>query len=511
MSRRSILTAIALISTGIVFGAILVTGFSGTGLSLAGPAVSFNSSAPVSPSAEVAGLNETFQQVASVATPQVVYIEVKSKVKAGDQMQQWPYHWFQQPQGAPEDQIERGSGSGIILTQDGYILTNRHVVADAMEGGIKVKLYDTREFDAELVGEDENTDIAVIRIKTSGLSPAALGNSDDPKVGEWVLAVGNPLGLNSTVTAGIVSAISRNIGILGDETNFGIENFIQTDAAINPGNSGGALVNLNGQVIGVISAIAGGRDGRYIGYGFAVPINLARVVAEALIKNGKFVRGYIGVRISDLDAQKASALGLDRFHGVLVESLVEDGAGKKAGLQAGDAIVEVDGKPVESSNQLQARVGMHHPGESVSLKIWRSGKYITKSVTLEGRDNEEAEAKPTRLAPKDNDDETKTASFISENTGLTVKQLTSRQRTQFSVDGGVMISDVKVNGRAWESNLRAGLVIFEAVHKGNKVSIGSVSEYRSFVASVKSGESVLLRVKTERGDAFFVTMKAPLD
>jgi serine protease Do len=267
------------------------------------------------------------------------------------------------------------------------------------------------------------------------------------------MAVGNPLGLNSTVTAGIVSAISRNIGIMRNRQGFGIENFIQTDAAVNPGNSGGALVNLNGQVIGVNTAIAGNMSGTYVGYSFAVPINLAKTVAQSLIRDGKYERGYIGVRIEDLDARRAEALGMDVFKGVLVLSLVEDGAGKAAGIQAGDAIVSVDGKPVESSNQLQARVGMKHPGESVELKIWRDGKYITKSVKLKGQSGEESLSdNKDEKDIKDKDvDVTSPANF--DKAGFTVRPLTSEEKETFELDKGVVVDNVKRNSPAFEARL----------------------------------------------------------
>ncbi|MFA6233199.1 MAG: trypsin-like peptidase domain-containing protein, partial [Bacteroidota bacterium] len=337
MSKRAVLTAIVLVSVGILSGAVLVSSFTGSGL-FADSRISFNTEAPFTPSASVADLNNSFSEVANRVTPQVVYIEVKAESKGGMEN---PHPFFNLPQ-LQEDNIQRGSGSGIVLTTDGYILTNRHVIENAMKDGIKVTLFDNREFDARVVGEDEYTDIAVIKIDASDLSPASLGNSDEVKVGEWVMAVGNPLGYTSTVTAGIVSAISRNIGIMRDRQGYGIENFIQTDAAVNPGNSGGALVNLSGQVIGVNTAIAGSASGTYVGYSFAVPINLAKAVSQTLIRDGKYERGYIGIRISDIDAKKAEALGLDVFKGVFVESLVEDGAGKAAGVMDGDAIVSVD-------------------------------------------------------------------------------------------------------------------------------------------------------------------------
>lgn len=508
MSKRVVLTAIVLVSAGILTGAVLVSGLTGSGL-FADSRIAFNTDAPFTPPASVADLNQAFADVANRVTPQVVYIQVKSEAKGGGrQMPHWP---FNLPEMDDAPNIQSGSGSGIILTEDGYILTNRHVVENAIKDGITVTLFDNREFDARLIGEDEYTDIAVIKIDASGLSPAAIGNSEEVKVGEWVMAVGNPLGLNSTVTAGIVSAISRNIGIMRDRQGFGIENFIQTDAAVNPGNSGGALVNLNGQVIGVNTAIAGSMSGTYVGYSFAVPINLARTVATSLIRDGKYERGYIGVRITDIDAKKAEALGMDVFKGVLVESLVEDGAGKAAGVKPGDAIVAVDGKAVESSNQLQARVGMKHPGESVELKIWRDGKYITKSVKLKGQSGDEsiAESKDAKDIEDKDIDVTTPANF--DKAGFTVRALTSDVKEAVEIDKGVVVDNVKRNSPAFEARLQKGLVIFEAIRKGQRISIDNVSDFRKFAKSLTDGESVLLRVKLPNKETTFIPMKAPLD
>jgi len=506
MSKRAVLVAITLVSAGIVFGAVLVSSFSGASLSFADTNTEFRSDVPFTPSADAASLNETFHQVSELVTPQVVYIAVKTRARNPHQFF-WP---FQRPDREQDEQDERystGTGSGIILTADGYIMTNRHVIENAIEDGITVTLYDNREFDARVIGEDENTDIAVIKIDAENLSAASLGNSDEIRIGEWVMAVGNPLGLTSTVTAGIVSAISRNIGIMRDRGGFGIENFIQTDAAINPGNSGGALVNLQGQVIGVNTAIAGSQQGTYLG--FAVPINLAKVVANALIREGKFVRGYIGVRITDIDAKKAEALGMDVYKGVLVESLVEDGAGEAAGLRVGDAIVAVDDKSVESANQLQARVGMKHPGESVNLKIWRDGKYITKSVTLKGRDGEEVAAVEEDEPAEEKEELREPVKY--EDAGFTVSPLTRQQRSSFEVQSGVYISDIRRNSQAWEAGLRSGLVVFEAIRKGERIEIGSVGDFNDFVKSLNDDESVLLRVKTQEGDTMFIPIKAPIE
>jgi serine protease Do len=511
MSRRAVLTAIVMVTSGIIFGAVIVAGFNGFNLSFADANARFNTAPLFNPSDAVISLNETFTSVSQVVTPTVVSITVKSKAQGMQQFHFWPFD--QNPQGQQqEQQYQQGSGSGIILTADGYILTNKHVVEGATEDGIKVTLHDSREFSAKLIGSDGNTDIAVIKIDAKQLSPASVGNSDEVKVGEWVLAVGNPLGLTSTVTAGIVSAISRNIGIISGRSNdgTGIENFIQTDAAINPGNSGGALVNLKGQVIGVNTAIAT-ETGRYIGYGFAVPINLAKVVANAIIKDGKFTRGYIGVQITSLDAKKAKALGLDRYQGVLVESLTDDGAGKAAGVQEGDVILEVDGKGVTSSNELQARVGMHHPGETVTLKIFRGGKYLDYSVKLKARNNETvASGKNEEDDEVDLDASVDSKSSLSfDKAGFTVKPLDKTQKQRFDRESGVYVASVKQFSPAFENNLRQDVVIFEARRGGSVTKIESMSDLKKVLKALGEGESILLRIVTANKQTAFIPIEGP--
>ena len=281
--------------------------------------------------------------------------------------------------------LKVGAGSGVIITANGYILTNNHVVANAKKNGIKVQLFDTREFKAKLIGTDKYTDLAVIKIDAENLPVATLGNSDDVEVGHIVFAIGAPLGLKSTMTQGIVSALGRNIGIIGDA--YGIENFIQTDAAVNPGNSGGPLVNINGEVIGINSAIAT-TNARYQGYSFAIPLNLAKQVATDIIKYGKFRRGFLGVQIRPVDAVYAKAAGLDKTKGVAVESVTKDQASDKAGIEYGDIILSVDGKEVNSPQELQTMIASIHPGSIVTLKIWRDRKTIEKKVTLGSRDEE---------------------------------------------------------------------------------------------------------------------------
>ena len=317
-----------------------------------------------------------FKSIAENVTPTVVYIETIIPVDTPDDEN----HNFSE---SLWDRIvprrARTVGSGIVITTDGYILTNFHVVEGAVRNGLKVVLNDKREYDAKLVGRDPSTDLAVIKINAENLEAITIGNSDTVDVGEWVLAIGNPFRLRSTVTAGIVSALSRDVQIINDRMR--IESFIQTDAAINKGNSGGALVNTSGQLIGVNTAIAS-QSGAYQGYGFAVPSNLALKVATDLIEFGEVRRALLGVTIGAVDFERASEIGLNEVKGVEILSVSSDGAAALSGVRAGDVVLEVNGNTVNESNELQEKVAVLRPGDLVKLLIWRRGEVINKDVQL---------------------------------------------------------------------------------------------------------------------------------
>ena len=352
MKKKNLLGTISLIFIGVIFGAVLVSGFGWVRPSLADIQIGAQRPPVEKMDPNAAAFNEAFVNVAQTVTPSIVQITVVTTVK--NKLPEGFHFFFPFRDDVPKE--EQGGGSGIIISKDGYILTNNHVVENAKQ--VTVTLHDKREFDAKVVGTDPTTDLAVIKINADDLPDAYLGNSDNIKVGQWVMAIGNPLALTSTVTAGIVSATGRNINIIQDK--YGVENYIQTDAAINPGNSGGALVDLNGAVIGVNSAIAtDGMTQRYIGYGFAIPINLAKSVANDLIANGKVDRGYIGVSISDIDAATAKAIGLSEPKGVLVQDLTPGGAAEKADIKTGDVILKIDGKEVDQPNELQSYVSFN--------------------------------------------------------------------------------------------------------------------------------------------------------
>ena len=313
-----------------------------------------------------------FKTIASTVTPSVVYIETIIPVSE-DEGRSSNFWNRVIPRRA------RTVGSGVLITKDGYILTNNHVIEDAVDKGIKVVLNDKREFPAKIVGLDPSTDLAVIKIDGNDHSAITVGNSESVDVGEWVLAIGNPFRLRSTVTAGIVSALSRDVQIIDD--NFRIESFIQTDAAINKGNSGGALVNTSGQLVGINTAIAS-QSGSYQGYGFAVPVNLAMKVATDLIEFGEVRRALLGVSIASVDYNRAVDIGLDEVKGVGIIGITEDGAADVAGLELGDVILKVNGVEVNESNQLQEKIAIVRPGEKVQLTIWREGEEFIQSVEL---------------------------------------------------------------------------------------------------------------------------------
>lgn len=315
-----------------------------------------------------------FKTIASTVTPSVVYIETIVPVSS-DQVESKSSNFWNRviPRRA------RTVGSGVLITSDGYILTNNHVIENAVEKGIKVVLNDKREYPAKVVGLDPSTDLAVIKISGENHSAITVGNSESVDVGEWVLAIGNPFRLRSTVTAGIVSALSRDVQIIDD--NFRIESFIQTDAAINKGNSGGALVNTSGQLVGINTAIAS-QSGSYQGYGFAVPVNLAMKVATDLIEYGEVRRALLGVSIASVNYDRAVQIGLEEVKGVEIIVITKDGAAYNAGLELGDVILGVNGVEVNESNQLQEKIAIVRPGEQVDLMIWRTGKEFHQSVEL---------------------------------------------------------------------------------------------------------------------------------
>ncbi|RPI17953.1 MAG: Do family serine endopeptidase [Ignavibacteriae bacterium] len=496
MSRKSIIAAGFVVMFALIFGAVLIANFSGAKLLHSDTQIEFNTSPPLKTNPDVKSLNDAFVEISKSVTPTVVSIVVKTEPKK-NQQEDDGFHFFFGPDFKMPDQgPEMGSGSGVIISKDGYIVTNNHVVKDAGDNGIKVTLTDKREFNAKLIGTDPNTDLAVIKVEANDLPVISLGNSDDVQVGQWVLAIGNPLGLNYTVTAGIVSALGRNIGINGDQAGYGIENFIQTDAAINPGNSGGALVDINGQLIGINSAIKT-NTGYYQGYGFAIPANMVKSVSTDLIKTGKVNRGYIGVNIQSVDETMAKGLGLDQAKGVLVQNVVKGGAGEDAGIKTGDIILSVDGKDVNAANQLQTIIGSKHPGETVKLQIFRDGKNIEKEVTLKPRTDANTSESINNNMRRDEDNQSERSSTAIKSIGIRITELDNATKKKLDINSGILITGVETYSEAFNRGLREGYVIVDA----DKQKVSSVDDLVNIVNGKKAGDTILLNVVTADGEA----------
>lgn len=328
-----------------------------------------------------------FTKAAERTMSAVVHIKASESKESALQRQKEnrysnPFQYFFGDAYGFEQQPRSGTGSGVIYTEDGYILTNNHVVEFADE--FEVTLHDNREFKARLVGRDANTDMAVIKIDGKNLPSIEIGNSDDVKVGEWALAVGNPFDLTSTVTAGIISAKGRDIDIIKGGKS--IESFIQTDAAVNPGNSGGALVDVNGNLIGINSAIAT-PTGVFAGYSFAIPVNLAKRIADDLIKYGEYRRAYLGVNVSTLDSHIAQELGIPFTQGVVIESLDPEGSAAQAGVMENDVVTKANGKTVTTSSELMELIGRSTVGETLTLNLVRDGNSREIPVRLKTRSN----------------------------------------------------------------------------------------------------------------------------
>jgi serine protease Do len=410
----------------------------------------------------------------------------------------------QVPEMRKEERRKSGIGSGVIVSEDGYILTNYHVVGGADE--IRIQLSDEREFEAEIVGSDSLSDVAVIKIteEVDDLPVARLGDSDKLRPGEWTLAVGNPLALTSTVTVGIVSALNRgNVG--GDPGKY--QNFIQTDAAINPGNSGGALVNVDGELIG-INTMIWTRSGGSMGIGFAIPINMARWIMESLIYEGEVQRGWLGVGIKDIDEDMREHLGLPNRHGVLINEVYKGNPAAKAGIKVGDVIVSIDGTRTEDANKLRHTVAGIRPGSSVPVTIIRKGKKKSVEVKLSRRDAEAIEklSAGEGLSGTEGSDDEKD---LTEELGIKVANLTSRLREQFGIEAkkGVAVIGVDQSSIAARKGLRPGdLITMVQVPRGDLTEVNDVKELHKAVKPLKPGESVMLRVERS-GHAFLVAFK----
>jgi Do/DeqQ family serine protease len=495
MRKRTLVGAALLVFVGVVFGALLVMSFNGVGetFGFTGETVKLGGPAPL-PVGDINLLatQNAFIEISKIVTPTVVSVTVTSTPKS--KMPSIPFfHNFQF--NVPNPQPEMGMGSGVIVTRDGYIITNNHVVDGADKNGIKVKLYDKREFQARLIGTDPTTDVAVIKINASNLPIASVGNSDSVEVGQWVLAIGNPLGLTSTVTAGIVSALGRDIDISADR--WGIRNYIQTDAAINPGNSGGALVNIRGQVVGINAAIAT-RTGYNEGYGFAIPMNLVKKTAEDIIAFGRVRRPMLGVQLkSGLDETDAHALGLSRPEGVLVNEVLPNSPAQAAGIKAGDVILAVNGKEVDAANEIQILIAEHKPGDSVTLTIFREGKKLSKSVTLTEIPQQDLAGNDQPVQPETSQPDESGQTDVAK-LGITIQPLDEKTMKDAGVGQGILVAAVTPGGPADERTLLKNDIITEVDHQ----KVSSPGEFMSILKGKQDGDAIMLRVLSKQGSTY---------
>lgn len=385
-----------------------------------------------------------------------------------------------------QEGVRRGFGSGVIVSSDGYILTNNHVVDGADK--IVVKTSNDDEFDAEIVGRDPKSDIALLKVDASGLPPAKLADAEDVNVGQWVIAVGGPFGLEKTVTAGIVSATGRNAVGIAD-----YENFIQTDAAINPGNSGGPLVNLRGEVVGINTAIAT-RSGSNAGVGFSIPINMARGIMDSLKESGRVDRGYLGAIIQNLSRDLAESFNYQGEHGVLVSDVTSDGPAAEAGLKPGDIVEKLNGEVMRNASQLRNTIAAMKPGDRAKLSIYRDGKRSTIDVKI-GLLDEQA------MVKRDGD-----ASFYKD-LGLTVRTLTAQMAEEMGYSSdqkGVVVTEVERGGLAASAGIRPGDVIVSV----NGKDVVNAIAFREVLNEAGRSEGLRLQVKTDGFSRFlFLKMK----
>ncbi len=372
----------------------------------------------------------------------------------------------QRPQQEPSEPLIRmGSGSGVIISNKGYIVTNNHVIDQADE--IEVTLHNNETYKAKVIGTDPSTDIALLQIREDHLHSLSFGNSDLAEVGEWVMAIGNPFNLNSTVTAGIISAKGRNINIIDDRS--AIEAFIQTDAAINPGNSGGALVDLNGQLIGINTAIAS-PTGSYAGYGFAIPANIVSKVVDDLLKYGMVQRAYLGILIRDIDSELMKEKKLELSEGAYVDSLTEKSAAAEAGIQSGDIITSINDKPVLKSSDILEQIGRHRPGDEVSVQVNRKGKEKTFQVTLADQDGAH------KLRTKEHMD-------IMDVLGAELEALDGSTAKKLGIEGGVRVTELHNGLLKKETAISEGFIITDINH----TKVKKVEDIRKLLQNEKGG------------------------
>ncbi len=458
-------------------------------------------SAPVNVPENVKAYNQAMIDVSDAVVPTVVsvHVVVETKYQRSPFREQFRefFKFFGEPfegdggEGEEGTRRSEASGSGVIITPDGYIVTNHHVVENASE--ISVVTIDGKHHKAELVGEDPLTDLALLKIEGSGYQCAHFADIKTVRVGEAVIAVGNPLGLNSTVTSGIVSQIGRGgLNPWRRRDGYQVEYFIQTDAAINPGNSGGGLYNIEGSLVGINTAIAT-RTGTYIGYGFAIPVDLVRAVVSDLIEDGEIDRGYIGVRISTITESIAKYEGLKQVEGVVVNDVMEGSAGEAAGLKPGDIILKVNGEKVKTSNELQSMIVLHKAGDVVELTILREGRQIKKDVKLKPREGFEDEFAGDEEKPQKGGG---SGPINFERLGMSIKPLSDEMKEKFGIDNGVFISKVERYGPA----ARAGIIPNGVIVKVDRKDVSTTSDVAGIVEKKEPGEVALFQIWYEQSN-----------
>ncbi len=489
---QKVFSLAAVVVAAILFGMILSGGLDVT------HRVEADRPAPM-PTATTGTPLPDFVALADHVVPSVVSVysdEVQDPSERRQGMPNDPFHFFFGPREEgreSEPQVRRSSGSGFFITATGEIITNHHVIEDADK--IRVRLNDDTEYKVEVVGIDPATDVALLRVvdPDRDFEALALGDSAAVRVGQWVMAAGNPLEMENTVTVGVVSAKGRALGLSAESNSF--ENFIQTDAAINFGNSGGPLVDLFGNVIGINTAInAAGQN-----IGFAIPINTAKRILPQLRERGRVVRGYLGVSVNNLNPGEAEAFGLESNDGALVESVVSGHAAEKAGIRHGDVVVSVDGEAVKNTRELIDMISAIPPDTKVVLGLMRNGKHMTVTVTLEERDAGDSDAVPA-AGPGDEGD-------VLERIGVTVSALEPSVRQNFRIGDeieGVVVTRVRPLSTAGEEGVTPGLVITEA----NGEPVLEPSDLRAVVEDVKPGGFLRLYVYIPRADTYrFVILK----
>ncbi len=396
----------------------------------------------------------------------VVHITIKSKNEYYDNNNQL-FEFFFGPRGNgnQEQQYSMAAGSGVIISEDGYIVTNNHVVESAVD--IEVILNNNHKYSAKVIGRDPNTDIALIKIDAKNLTVLPWGDSESLRLGEWVLAVGNPFNLTSTVTAGIVSAKSRSIGIMSGQMP--MESFIQTDAAVNPGNSGGALVNSRGELVGINTAIAS-RTGSYTGYSFAIPASIVHKVVEDIRKFGEVQRALLGVTIKNIDDELAKKLKLDRMDGIYVDETSEVGAARQSGLKKGDVIMSINSTKVNSVAELQEQIGKHRPGDQVAVVVWREGAEKLFNVTLRNAKGNTAVVKEA-------------ISIL----GAEFGDISDKDMERLNIKQGVQVLKI-TSGKLKNAGVRPGFIITDV----NKISVGSVEDIKRIISQTNDKKPVLI-------------------